>query len=76
MICPCCKNNKTLIVTERLGIEIDYCTECRGVWLDRGELNKLIKRAQTEHLQEDIYNKEKEDFKHKRNKSLLEELFG
>jgi Zn-finger nucleic acid-binding protein len=76
MICPSCKDNKVLIVTERIGIEIDYCTECRGVWLDRGELNKIIKRSQAEHLQEDIYNKEKEDFKNKRNKSLLEELFG
>ncbi len=76
MICPSCKDNIVLIVTERIGIEIDYCTECRGVWLDRGELNKIIKRSQVEHLQEDIYNKEKEDFKNKRNKSLLEELFS
>jgi Zn-finger nucleic acid-binding protein len=76
MICPSCKENKALIITERIGIEIDYCTECRGVWLDRGELNKIIKRAQSDLLQENIYKKEKEDFSHKRNKSLLEELFG
>jgi len=32
-------------MTERSGIEIDYCPECRGVWLDRGELDKIIERA-------------------------------
>lgn len=35
-----------LLITERSGIEIDYCPKCRGVWLDRGELDKLIERAQ------------------------------
>ena len=35
----------TLLMTSRNGIEIDYCPECRGVWLDRGELDKLIERA-------------------------------
>jgi uncharacterized protein len=36
----------TLQMTERQGIEIDYCPSCRGVWLDRGELDKLIERSQ------------------------------
>ncbi len=35
----------TLLMTSRDGIEIDYCPECRGVWLDRGELDKLIERS-------------------------------
>jgi uncharacterized protein len=35
----------TLLMTSREGIEIDYCPECRGVWLDRGELDKLIERS-------------------------------
>lgn len=35
-----------LLISERSGIEIDYCPQCRGVWLDRGELDKLIERAQ------------------------------
>lgn len=35
-----------LLISERSGIEIDYCPKCRGVWLDRGELDKLIERAQ------------------------------
>jgi Zn-finger nucleic acid-binding protein len=40
MQCPI--DQTTLMMTERQGIEIDYCPECRGVWLDRGELDKLI----------------------------------
>jgi len=35
-------------MTERLGIEIDYCPQCRGVWLDRGELDKIIERSARE----------------------------
>ena len=34
-----------LVMSERSGIEIDYCPQCRGVWLDRGELDKIIDRA-------------------------------
>ena len=44
MDCPSCKTSN-LLMTERLGIEIDYCPKCRGVWLDRGELDKIIERA-------------------------------
>jgi len=44
MNCPVC-NNASLVMSERSGIEIDYCPTCRGVWLDRGELDKLIERA-------------------------------
>ena len=44
MNCPVCKN-VNLMMTERQGIEIDYCPTCRGVWLDRGELDKLIDKA-------------------------------
>jgi Zn-finger nucleic acid-binding protein len=40
MQCPI--DDTTLAMTERQGIEIDYCPKCRGVWLDRGELDKLI----------------------------------
>ena len=42
MNCPV--DGSTLVMSERQGIEIDYCPECRGVWLDRGELDKLIER--------------------------------
>jgi Zn-finger nucleic acid-binding protein len=41
MKCPHC-NDVTLVMSERQGVEIDYCPQCRGVWLDRGELDKLI----------------------------------
>ena len=44
MKCPACPTI-TLVMTDRSGIEIDYCPECRGVWLDRGELDKIIERA-------------------------------
>ena len=45
MKCPTCPDS-TLAITDRQGIEIDYCPKCRGVWLDRGELDKLIERAE------------------------------
>lgn len=41
--CPLC--NVDLVMSERQGIEIDYCPQCRGVWLDRGELDKIIDRS-------------------------------
>lgn len=44
MRCPVC-TSATLVMSERQGIEIDYCPDCRGVWLDRGELDKIIERA-------------------------------
>ena len=43
MKCPV--DGETLVKTERMGIEIDYCPVCRGVWLDRGELDKIIQRT-------------------------------
>ncbi len=42
MQCP--TDQTTLVMSERSGIEIDYCPQCRGVWLDRGELDKIIER--------------------------------
>lgn len=43
MKCPTCEVD--LVMAERQGIEIDYCPKCRGIWLDRGELDKIIERA-------------------------------
>ena len=43
MMCPSCQVE--LSMSERQGIEIDYCPKCRGVWLDRGELDKIIERS-------------------------------
>lgn len=45
MQCPI--DGETLLMTSREGVEIDYCPKCRGVWLDRGELDKIIERAGT-----------------------------
>jgi Zn-finger nucleic acid-binding protein len=44
MKCPVCIESD-LLMTERLGVEIDYCPKCRGVWLDRGELDKIVERS-------------------------------
>ncbi len=86
MKCPACPD-QTLSMTERNGIEIDYCPTCRGVWLDRGELDKIIEKSQAskpevqssprEKIQEVILRESNypEYHKHKRKKSFLEELF-
>ncbi len=46
LLCPACRVD--LVMSERQGIEIDYCPKCRGVWLDRGELDKIIERSASE----------------------------
>lgn len=43
MNCPVC--NVALVMSEKQGVEIDYCPKCRGVWLDKGELDKIIERS-------------------------------
>lgn len=43
MQCPI--DGTQLVITDRSGVEIDYCPQCRGIWLDRGELDKIIDRA-------------------------------
>lgn len=50
MKCPICIETN-LVMTERQGVEIDYCPQCRGVWLDRGELDKIIERSQAQQGQ-------------------------
>ena len=44
MKCPVC-NSIDLVIAERQGVEIDYCPQCRGIWLDRGEIDKIIERS-------------------------------
>ncbi len=46
MKCPV--DEATLVMSERQGVEVDYCPQCRGVWLDRGELDKILERAANE----------------------------
>ena len=49
MLCPNCRVD--LVMSERQGVEIDYCPRCRGVWLDRGELDKILERTAAELAQ-------------------------
>ncbi|RJP60624.1 MAG: hypothetical protein C4543_04705 [Ignavibacteriales bacterium] len=49
MKCPVCKD-VNLAIADRQGVEIDYCPECCGVWLDRGELNKIIEKSIAEDI--------------------------
>lgn len=82
MKCPNCKE-VNLVMADRNGIEIDYCPECRGVWLDRGELDKIVERStpqQTErypnnNYQGRNYNDKDNDYRYKKKKGLLGELF-
>jgi Zn-finger nucleic acid-binding protein len=43
LLCPVCRVN--LVLAERQNVEIDYCPQCRGVWLDRGEIDKIVERS-------------------------------
>lgn len=82
MKCPTCKEIK-LVMTDRQGIEIDYCPECRGVWLDRGELDKLIEKSTFPENRQTYQSKEYRDYKedhhkenyYKRKKSFLSDIF-
>lgn len=51
MNCPKCQAE--LAISERAGIEIDHCPRCRGVWLDRGELDKIVERASRHDADDD-----------------------
>lgn len=85
MLCPICR--VPLVMSERQGVEIDYCGQCRGVWLDRGELDKIIERNSSSVAppptiapvqQRGVEYGHGTSHKHgypKRRKSFLEELF-
>lgn len=62
MNCPNC--NEVLVMTERQGVEIDYCPKCRGIWLDRGELDKIIEKSSQSGTtyDSDQYRDEKKDY--------------
>ena len=82
MLCPVCHTG--LALSDRQGVEIDYCPQCRGVWLDRGELDKIIERSgrdmtagappppQQSYRPDRSYDS---SYRPKRKKSFLEELF-
>lgn len=82
MACPVC--DVELKMAERQGIEIDYCPQCRGVWLDRGELDKIIERSivalppQTRAAARPDDNERDEPRRHRKKKKLgglLGEIF-
>lgn len=89
MQCPTC--NVELKMADRQGIEIDYCPQCRGVWLDRGELDKIIERSASvysekrrehddddddDHYKERRYDKDQQHYpQHRKRKSFFGEMF-
>lgn len=86
MKCPI--DDAELVMSERQGIEIDYCPKCRGVWLDRGELDKIIERSAVEQMpaqpvreqgyREDTRyrdDKDRYDRPYKKRKSFLGDIF-
>lgn len=77
MYCPRC--NVTLLLTERHGVQIDYCPQCRGIWLDRDELDKIIERSHGSnrfHDEEDYHHQHHSDSHDRhRKKSWLSQLF-
>ena len=84
MKCPTCPDS-TLVMSDRQGVEIDYCPQCRGVWLDRGELDKLIERSAAQEAPRaaamrqpdfvDSDHRHSRAYGHKRPKSWLSEIF-
>ncbi|MDB5186027.1 MAG: hypothetical protein JWL85_550 [Candidatus Saccharibacteria bacterium] len=86
MKCPI--DQTDLLMTERQGVEIDYCPQCRGVWLDRGELDKILERSAQSPSQDQPDNrpsptKEQESSKHHdfdpkkhKKRDFLGDLFG
>ncbi len=84
MKCPVC-SDANLVMSERQGIEIDYCPQCRGIWLDRGELDKIMERSviqqqsqsQQQYPSPSDHHHHTQHHGHKpyRKKSFFEELF-
>jgi uncharacterized protein len=72
MDCPV--DGTQLMMSERQGIEIDYCPKCRGVWLDRGELDKVIERSEGASDPGQSSGKE-HHARPKKKKNLLSDLF-
>ena len=85
MKCPICTTVE-LVMSERQGVEIDYCPNCRGIWLDRGELDKIIDKAganerdspynqQQKPNYKDHKHHDSDDYHKHRRKNWLSELF-
>lgn len=61
MLCPKC-HDQVLVVLERSGLEIEYCGGCRGVWLDKGELEKLIALEGNQPVRQERPRQNREDW--------------
>ena len=76
MICPICDTSMKEI--EKYDVEIDICPQCKGVWLDRGEIDKLVnvESKKNQNYWDHIMEKEgkKDQYKHKRKKGFLEDI--
>jgi Zn-finger nucleic acid-binding protein len=87
MKCPNC--NTVLVMSERQGVGIDYCPNCRGVWLDKGELDKIIEKSAANEIRyntqadqiydykqkQEYYDKNDPDYKRKKKRGFLGDLF-
>lgn len=73
MQCPI--DGTQLVLAERAGVEIDYCPQCRGVWLDRGELDKIVDRSAAAPQGYDDYGHDRGQRPRKKRGGFLEELF-
>jgi uncharacterized protein len=74
MNCPRCEG-VNLVITYREGIEIDHCPQCRGVWLDRGELDKMIEKSLDALPGQTVDNEDNARSYKKKQKGFLTNLF-
>jgi Zn-finger nucleic acid-binding protein len=83
MKCPNCKD-AILVMSQRQGVEIDYCPDCRGVWLDRGELDKILEKESSQSSQTQAPRQQSHNHGHShsqsyhpqhKRKSWLEDIF-
>ena len=79
MNCPTCADT-SLVMADRQGVEIDYCPKCRGVGLDRGELDKIIERSTqpmpSTRRDDDDWDDDDDKYKYGKKKSKTKSFFG
>jgi len=85
MKCPTCQT--TLLISDKKGVEIDYCPDCRGIWLDRGELEKILERSAEHYSDRNNYESDQKKYQYnqssdyhkgqpyRKKKSFLDDIF-
>jgi uncharacterized protein len=79
MKCPACSVD--LLMAERLGVVVDYCPQCRGIWLEKGKLDKLLETSELQHVEvgpereRENYREDRRDGKRRRHKRSMFDLF-